>query len=259
MKAILSDIHANLEALQTVLEDIARYPVDVIYCLGDIVGYGPDPCECIDRVRECCHVALMGNHDLAIFQHPHNFNPVAEASVYWTRSQLLAPSPTQEKADRRWAFLEQLPCGHQEEGLMFVHASPSDPIREYVFPSDIYDSRKMRRLFAEIERCCFLGHTHTPGIFVEPGRFFSPDDLGAEFRLGQGKTLCNVGSVGQTRDGDLRACYVLLDGDCIRFRRVKYDCEATARKIYATEGLDDSLGDRLCGKISTRKKVLQTQ
>jgi diadenosine tetraphosphatase ApaH/serine/threonine PP2A family protein phosphatase len=256
MKAILSDIHSNLEALKAVLDDIARYPVEAIYCLGDIVGYGPDPRECLDLVMDCCSVALLGNHDHAVLAEPRFYSPVAESAVYWTRAQLHEPLPNQKAADRRWTFLEQLASGHQEEGgLMYVHASPSDPVSEYVFPRDASDLWKMRRLFAEVERCCFLGHTHIPGIFVEPGEFFGPDELADVFRLGGSKVLCNVGSVGQPRDGDLRASYVLLDGDTIRFRRVPYDYMATARKIYVTEGLDDSLGDRVCGRVKARPRI----
>jgi predicted phosphodiesterase len=254
MKAILSDIHSNLEALRAVLDDIARHPVEAVYCLGDIVGYGPNPRECLDLVMQRCAVVVMGNHDLAVLQQPLNFSPVAEASVYWTRAQLQAPISSQQDAERRWAFLDRLPCGHQEAGgLLFVHGSSSDPVLEYVFPHDVYDRQKMRRLFAEVERCCFQGHTHVPGIFTEAGEFFSPGEVDGVYRLGGPKVLCNVGSVGQPRDGDLWACYVLLDGNTVRYRRVAYDWEATARKIYAAEGLDDSLGDRLCGATNAQK------
>jgi len=255
MKAILSDIHGNLEALHAVLDDVAQFSVEAVYCLGDVVGYGPDPRACLDLVMGNCPVALMGNHDLAILHHPYDFNPVAEASVFWTRAELEAPIPSQQDAERRWAFLDQLPCGHREEGLLFVHASPCDPVREYVLPRDVRDRRKMRRLFAEVERCCFQGHTHMPGLFTEAGEFFRPEDVGGVCRLGACKMLCNVGSVGQPRDGDLRACYVLLDGDVIRFRRVAYDWEATAQKIRAADGLDDSLGDRLCGRVPERART----
>jgi diadenosine tetraphosphatase ApaH/serine/threonine PP2A family protein phosphatase len=255
MKAILSDIHSNLEALQAVLDDISHFPVEDIYCLGDVIGYGPNPRECLDLVRERCSVALLGNHDQAVLHEPEGFNPVAALAVYWTREKLLAPVPTAEEAARRWAYLERLACGRLEpNGLLFVHASPCDPVLEYVFPHDARDGWKMCRLFAEVERCCFHGHTHIPGIFVEPGQFFKPDELDGQYRLGEQKVLCNVGSVGQPRDDDLRACYVLLEGDTIRFRRVKYDYEKTARKIYATKGLHNSLGDRLCGRAAATPK-----
>jgi len=249
MKAILSDVHANLEAIEAVLDDIARHSVEAIYCLGDTVGYGPNPRECLDLVEERCAVALMGNHDLAVIRQPLHFNRVAESAIYWTRTQLQLSDPTGEDADRRWAFLEHLPRSHwEEDGQLFVHASPRDPISEYVFPRDACNPWMMGRLFEEVERCCFLGHTHIPGIFVEPGEFFSPEEVDGAYRLGERKILCNVGSVGQPRDDDPRACYVLLDGDTIRFRRVAYDWKATAEKIYAAEGLDNSLGDRLCGR-----------
>jgi diadenosine tetraphosphatase ApaH/serine/threonine PP2A family protein phosphatase len=108
----------------------------------------------------------------------------------------------------------------------------------------------MERIFALVERYCFQGHTHVPGVFVEQApddlyQFHSPEEVGHAWRLDGRKTLCNVGSVGQPRDGDPRACYVLLDGDSIRFRRVEYDIETTIKKIYSIPDLENFLGDRL--------------
>jgi len=103
----------------------------------------------------------------------------------------------------------------------------------------------MGRLFGAVERCCFVGHTHMPGVFVQGVGFFTPGELGGEYPLDGRKALVNVGSVGQPRDGDWRACYVLLDGDAVRFRRVEYDVDATVRKIHAEPGLPPSLGGRL--------------
>ena len=103
----------------------------------------------------------------------------------------------------------------------------------------------MERIFALVERYCFQGHTHVPGIFTENLQFHSPDEIDYQYRLDGRKTLCNVGSVGQPRDGDLRACYVLLDDDVIRYRRVEYDIDSTVRKIYEIPDLENFLGDRL--------------
>ncbi len=250
MRAIISDIHSNLEALQAVLADIDRQHVEDIYCLGDVVGYGPDPRECLDLVMRRCKLVLLGNHDEAVFSEPVLFTPPAERAIRWTRARLEQPVPTQEAAERRLAFLENRPLYHQEDGFFLVHASPSQPISEYVFPGHVYDVEKMGRLFAEVERGCFLGHTHCPGVFIDKGEgdqyhFRSPDEIASCYRLSDRKFLCNVGSVGQPRDGDCRACYVLFDGTTVRFRRVEYDIDATVKKMRGVIALAGSLSDRL--------------
>jgi diadenosine tetraphosphatase ApaH/serine/threonine PP2A family protein phosphatase len=249
MKAILSDIHGNLEALQAVLADIAAHEVEQTYCLGDIVGYGPNPCECLDLVMEC-KVTLIGNHDQGAIFDPVGFNDLALRAIMWTRRQLEAPVPSRQASERRWEFLGDLPRTYREEGILFVHGSARNPINEYVFPEDIYNQRKMQQIYSRVERYCFQGHTHLPGIFTEsmPGdlyQFHSPEEVDYEYRLGEHKTLCNVGSVGQPRDSDWRACYVLFDGETIYYRRVEYDVETAIKKIHAISDLDNFLGDRL--------------
>ena len=231
MKAIISDIHGNLEALQAVLADIKSQGIREIYCLGDVVGYGPNPRECIDLVMDC-KLVLLGNHDQGAMFDPDGFNQPAERAIFWTRSQLESatePRPTREK---RWEFLAERPRSHRENGYLFVHGSARNPLNEYVFPEDIYNQRKMERIFALVERYCFQGHTHVPGIFTENMQFLSPEEVEYAYKLDGRKTLCNVGSVGQPRDGDWRACYVLLDDDMIKFRRVEYDWQKTRNKIY---------------------------
>jgi diadenosine tetraphosphatase ApaH/serine/threonine PP2A family protein phosphatase len=118
-------------------------------------------------------------------------------------------------------------------------------LNEYVFPEDIYNRRKMEKIFALVPKYAFQGHTHVPGVFTEDLRFLSPEDINYEYRLGEQKLMINVGSVGQPPDGDPRACYVIIDGDTIRFRRVEYPLEQTIQKIYAIPELDNFLGDRL--------------
>jgi diadenosine tetraphosphatase ApaH/serine/threonine PP2A family protein phosphatase len=247
MIAILSDIHANLEALQAVLQDVKRLGVLDIYCLGDVVGYGPNPRECLETAMDF-KLTLKGNHDQAAQWDPDDFNPSAQRSVFWTRDQLDAPVRNRQAADRRWEFISELPPTHREGEVLYVHGSPANPLHEYIFPEDIYNQRKMERIFGLVPRYCFVGHTHVPGIFTadlhEP-HFASPDEIDYVYRLDGRKTLCNVGSVGQPRDGDRRACYVLFDGQTITYRRVDYDFEATARKIYDIPDLDRFLGDRL--------------
>jgi diadenosine tetraphosphatase ApaH/serine/threonine PP2A family protein phosphatase len=249
MWAILSDIHSNLEAFQAVLADIDELsrPVERILCLGDTVGYGPNPLECLDLVRQRCDLVLLGNHDQAVLFDPEGFGASAARAVFWTREQLETPGP---EAEERWAFLLRLPQKHVEGDLLYVHGSARGPLNEYVFPEDVWNHRKMERIFELVERCCFQGHTHVPGIFTEEPsgeryRFCSPEDADYEYRLDRRKTLINVGSVGQPRDGDWRACYVLLDEGVVRYRRVEYDVATTIRKIHDNPGLDDFLGDRL--------------
>jgi predicted phosphodiesterase len=244
MKAIISDIHSNWEAMQAVLDDVAKHEVEEVYCLGDIVGYGPNPRECLQSVMKC-PVVLLGNHDHAVLFDPMNFNPAAERATYWTRSQLEAPIPTRQAADERWAFLGDRPKKHQEDGLLFVHGSARNPLNEYVFPEDIYHPAKLNALFALVDGYCFQGHTHLPGIFTESMEFYAPEEVDYEFKLDGRKILCNVGSVGQPRDGDWRACYVLFDGQTIYYRRVEYDVDATVQKIRDVPELDDFLGERL--------------
>ena len=244
MKAIISDIHSNLEGLQAVLADIESQGVQEVYCLGDVVGYGPNPRECVDLVMKC-KVVLLGNHDQGAMFDPEGFNPPAERAIFWTRAQLEAPVESREARERRWEFLAERPRTHREPPFLFVHGSARNPLNEYVFPEDIYNQRKMERIFALVERYCFQGHTHVPGIFTEGLEFYSPEEVDHVYQLDGRKTLCNVGSVGQPRDGDWRACYVLLDGETIRYRRVEYDVDTTVKKIYAIPDLENFLGDRL--------------
>ncbi|MBY0525718.1 MAG: metallophosphoesterase family protein [Gemmataceae bacterium] len=239
MKAILSDIHANWEALQAVLQDAASHGAKEIYCLGDLVGYGPDPRKCVDLLINLePTVAIRGNHDDALFTPPQGFHRAAERALRWTHDELALGGS--EDVTRRREFLAGLPLKHQEGGLMFVHGSPRDPLNEYVFPAHAKDEAKMGVLFWLVKRCCFMGHTHVPGIFIEGDGFYNPDDLDGRYRLGGRKVLCNVGSVGQSRDDDKRASYVLLDDDMITFRRVEYDLDAMLRKVHRVAALDAS-------------------
>jgi diadenosine tetraphosphatase ApaH/serine/threonine PP2A family protein phosphatase len=249
VKALISDIHSNLEALTAVLADVEQQEVTEIYCLGDIIGYGPNPRECIDLVRQC-KVVLLGNHDQGAMFDPDGFNAPAERAIFWTRSQLEYSSEPRQKRAERWDFLAERPRMHKENGFLYVHGSARNPLNEYVFPEDIYNQRKMDRIFALVEKYCFQGHTHVPGVFTEGMpedlyQFHAPDEIDYVHQLDARKTLVNVGSVGQPRDGDWRACYVMLDGDTVRFRRVEYDIETTIRKIHEIPDLDDFLGDRL--------------
>src|SRR5881227_3957781 len=197
-----------------------------------------------------CKMVLFGNHDQGAMFDPEGFNAPAERAIFWTRDQLGAPNDKKENKVARWEFLAERPRQFREDPLLFVHGSARNPLNEYVFPEDIYNQRKMERIFALVERYCFQGHTHVPGIFTEQlpddlYQFHSPDEIEYVYRLDGRKTLCNVGSVGQPRDGDWRACYVLLNDETIRYRRVEYDVDTTIKKIYAIDDLENFLGDRL--------------
>jgi predicted phosphodiesterase len=262
-RALISDIHGNLEALEVVLDDIQSQGITEIFCLGDVIGYGPNPRECIDRVMETCKITLLGNHDQGAMFDPDGFNSGAERAIFWTREQLEAPAD-RDNNQRRWEFLGELPRSHRYGNFLFVHGSPRNPLSEYIFPEDIYNHRKMERLFQLVGRYCFQGHTHVPGIFTENYQFFAPEEIDLEYSLGEGKLMVNVGSVGQPRDGDNRACYVVLEdgladgpanGDADRpsalrspkivYRRLTYDFETTIQKIYSVPELEPFLGDRL--------------
>lgn len=246
-QALISDIHGNVEALNSVLEDIQKQSVDEILCLGDVVGYGPNPCECLDLVMRKCRVTIMGNHDQAALFDPDGFNPVALRAIYWTRDQLDTVGGRAAVVNRRWDFLSELPKQLTEGQYLFVHGSPRDPTNEYVFPETIYDRPRMETLFGRVTQYSFQGHTHMPGVFTPDLEFLVPSEIEYQFPLGREKLMINVGSVGQPRDEDSRACYAILDHEMKRvfFRRVEYDMESTIQKIYAIQELDNMLGDRL--------------
>ena len=244
-RALISDIHGNLEAATAVLADIREQGITEIYCLGDIIGYGPNPRECIDLVIENCAATILGNHDQGALFDPDGFNRGAEQAIFWTRDQLESPQGNSDDNARRWDFLGELPRSIRENGFLFVHGSARNPLSEYVFPEDIYNQRKMEKIFSLVEKFCFQGHTHVPGVFTQNLNFFAPDEINYEFPLGEEKLLVNVGSVGQPRDSDNRACYTIIDGDKVKFRRVSYPFEETAKKIYEIPELDNFLGDRL--------------
>jgi predicted phosphodiesterase len=243
--AILSDIHGNLAALEAVMEDIRSQNVDEIVCLGDVVGYGPRPRECLDWAMSFAFTVL-GNHDSSAVFDPEGFNNTAERAIFWTREQLhTADRP--EDCRRRLEFICRMPRVVQRDGELFVHGSPRGPTNEYVFPEDIQNPRKMEKLFSLITRVCFQGHTHVPGVFNSDNRFVRSENVPARFKLidGQLKWMVNVGSVGQPRDGDPRSCYVIWEDSTVTFRRVPYDIERTVREIEAEPDLDDMLGYRL--------------
>ena len=271
MFAVISDIHSNLAALTAVLDDIEQRGAKQIVCLGDVVGYGPNPRECLDLIREKCRVCIAGNHDHAVLYEPTNFNTAAERAAYWTR-QVLEAEPNVKKRNARWEFLGALPVRAAEDEILYVHASPRRPVNEYIFPEDVFTNpQKVIANFERLEaQLCFIGHTHQPGVFLDDPYFDPPHELpdSPYYVLDDERAIINVGSVGQPRDRDPRASYVLVhplengnpDGDGsgslvkqamqsgidqIEFVRVEYDIEATVKQILDEPALDDMLGNRL--------------
>jgi diadenosine tetraphosphatase ApaH/serine/threonine PP2A family protein phosphatase len=254
MFAILSDIHSNIEALTAVLADIEKRGIKKIYCLGDVIGYGPNPKECLDLIIDKTEWSVLGNHDYATLYEPTNFNYGAERASFWTRDVLEAEQ-NKPLSDKRWQFLGSLPMRQQltvEMGairavLDFVHASPRKPINEYIFPDDVYNNpAKVRLQFEKIKHICFVGHTHMPGVFLEEPDFYPPDELGNVYPIiPSERAIINTGSVGQPRDRDNRASYVHIDGNKVYFVRLQYDFQTTAKKILAIDQLDNFNAERL--------------
>lgn len=247
--AVISDIHSNSEALRAVLDDIQKQDVEGVICLGDIIGYGPDPLECIDLVGGRCQWSLLGNHDFAVLYEPTNFNVPAEQSTYWTRTVLGAEEDEQARA-RRWSFLSQLRVRVQfgePASVIAVHGSPRRPVNEYVFPDDaINATAKIQQIFEQIDHRAIVGHTHVPGVFTDEPDFYTPGELKNRFNFRKDeKCMINVGSVGQSRDGDPKASYVVLDDEGVTFVRVEYDIDVTANKIREIPQLADWFADRL--------------
>jgi predicted phosphodiesterase len=254
--ALISDIHSNLPALQAVLGDIDGQQVDAIYCLGDVVGYGPRPIETLDRVMDVVRHdrSIAGNHDHAVINQPIGFNRSAREAILWTQEILRPPWWALGRRRNRWRWLATRPTSFTEGDVLYVHASPRQHLEEYLLeeftrgmsmtgedPQRILDEN-----FALVPRLCFIGHTHRPGVIEAEGQQWrSLTDLGLHYETGPGKAIINIGSVGQPRDGDPRACYAIFDGSSVWWRRVAYDIEQVRREILDHPRLENRQGDRL--------------
>jgi predicted phosphodiesterase len=246
--AILSDVHANLPALEAVLRDIEARRVKKIYCLGDLIGYGPSPREVIDIAEKRFEFVLKGNHDEAIgYKIPKRFKRMAAKAAFWTRRQIKpGRGPNMRERRRRWSYVKKFPYTEELGTWVMAHGSLEsnlEYIHDKVTALEVFDGMGRARI-------CFLGHTHVPGIFLlgskgDEVHYIEPED-GKRYAINGRRAIINVGSVGQPRDGDPRACWVLAREDgSFSFRRVPYDVEAVAEGIYRTRGLPNSLGDRL--------------
>ena len=234
--AIISDVHANLEALEAVLKQADSLAADEILCLGDVVGYGANPNECVELVRDRASITVLGNHDHAAIGGTSIewFNPHARAAILWTK-KVLRPDCAE--------FLKNLPYTASKDGAYLVHASPSEPESwNYIFePTEaLYEFRCFK------EKICFIGHSHFALFFVKEGRSCKAE-MPAAFTLENGKRyIVNVGSVGQPRDRNPAASLVTLDlpEGTVQFHRVEYNFQVAYEKILDA-GLPGFLAERL--------------
>jgi len=234
---IISDIHANLTALEAVLADAPAF--GEIWCLGDLVGYGPNPNECIERVQDFSHISLAGNHDWAALGklNLNSFNADAREANEWTQLEL-APAARE--------YLSEIPTHMEKNGFYMAHASPREPVWEYILDANLAYAN-----FAHFSTSmCLVGHTHVPLIFELDEQRQRCETLIPPFQgpveLGPRRMILNPGSVGQPRDGDPRASYAILDVENMtwEFRRVAYAVEITQERMRA-RGLPRRLIERL--------------
>jgi diadenosine tetraphosphatase ApaH/serine/threonine PP2A family protein phosphatase len=233
--AIFGDIHANLEALEAVLADAAGQGCNDRICMGDIVGYNANPADCLERVRAMGCPVIKGNHDEdASGRHSlESMNPVAATALEWTREQL-------DEEQKTW--LRRLRMVRQVEDFTVVHSTLDQPAN-WNYVTNRFDA--MSNFSYQFTQVCFHGHTHVPRVYVKDGKVREVPAESISIEPGS-KYFINVGSVGQPRDGDWRACYAIYDLEhkLVVFRRVEYDIETTQRKIRAAD-LPPMLAERL--------------
>ena len=235
---IIGDIHSNLEAFRAVLDDVERSGgFERLWCLGDVVGYGPDPVACIALLRRHEHLCVAGNHDHAAIGKldTREFNPFAEAACLWTASRLRP-----EDID----YLSRLPEKVSEGDFTLVHGSLRHPIWEYLLSEGA-----ARATFQLLDTSyCLVGHSHVPSLCRETQRGPRFESLreGGPLELGEERWIVNPGAVGQPRDGDPRASYVIYNdtSQTLMYQRVEYDIAATQEKMRRA-GLPAPLADRL--------------
>jgi diadenosine tetraphosphatase ApaH/serine/threonine PP2A family protein phosphatase len=239
--AVISDVHANQPALEAVLTAVDEVGVEEVWCLGDVVGYGAQPDACTDLIQQRCQICLAGNHDLATVGELDisTFSDTAATAVEWTRESVSAAT---------LEFLRGLEPAAARAGIGLFHASPSDPIWEYVLSADQAEAG----LDAQEQRIGLIGHSHISLFFTRPPGARRGDAQGAQagdgalLALESGEWLLNPGSVGQPRDGDPRAAWLELDTEAwtARYHRTPYDI-ATAAETILTAGLPSQLAERL--------------
>ena len=235
--AVVSDIHGNRHAFEAALGDIGASGAEEIWCLGDLVGYGAEPDACLELARDRCAVILAGNHDLAVTGELglDEFSPGAAAAARWTKTAM---------TERNLEALRAFPPQDLDHEVGLFHASPRDPIWEYVLST----LQAELCLDAQRHRVCLVGHSHVALAFTRRGDSVAGTACpeGSRADLGEGEWILNPGSVGQPRDRDPRAAWLLLDteGWTATWRRVDYDI-AGAQAAIREAGLPEALADRL--------------
>ena len=238
---MITDIHANLPALEAALESVDETEVEEIWCLGDVLGYGAEPDDCAKLVRERCALCLVGNHDLAVLGALDitAFSEAAAEAAIWTRDNVAAETLDQ---------LRELSPSGRRAGIALFHASPRDPVWEYVLSTE----QAAECFGAHEDSIALIGHSHVALFFHRPDGGTEAEieaaqaGPGSSLELGEGEWLVNPGSVGQPRDGDPRAAWLELDTEALTacYHRVDYDIERAAASIVRA-GLPERLGDRL--------------
>lgn len=239
---VLSDVHGNLEALEAVLARVADLGPSRVYSLGDTVGYGPNPVECLRLARQRFELLLMGNHELgAIRPSMFTFNHEADVALRWTRERLREAGEIDG--------LEELQITHLEGDMLFAHGSVRHPVTDYIQETNGWGLSTFDDIVQQLERdftgfrICFVGHNHKPFLATREG-FIHPHEGKSEFCVTDEKLYVCVGSVGQPRDDDPRACFVVYDGQKVQYHRVEYPVEQTVAKIRA-QPLPPVLAERL--------------
>jgi len=236
--AIISDIHANYEALSSVFDEIDKLGIERTICLGDVVGYGASPNECADLVRSRCKVTLMGNHDAAVTgaMDVAYYYQGARDAIEWTRTQL---------SDRNYEWLYSLPYSWFDGDLAFYHAAPVMP-SGFFYVVQESEAQPHVEIQTRLKKVSFIGHAHLTLIFSISGQAPHEVDAKQVSARGNGKFIVNVGSVGQPRDRDPRACFAIWDSDAdsLEYRRVEYDVKSAAARII-NAGLEDKFAKRL--------------
>lgn len=235
--AIISDIHSNLEALQAVIKDIKKRRIKRIFCLGDLVGYGANPNECIDMCMSEAKIIVAGNHDWAAVEKTDIsvFNPIAAEAIRWTQKQL---------SKKHTGNLKCLKLTNGNDEIFLVHASPSKPEQwEYLFSME--EAKHQFKFFKT--QVCFVGHTHVPSVIFQDANGYTDFISDNPFPLIQNRRyIINTGSTGQPRDLDPRASYAIYDGNCraVEIVRLDYNIPLAQQKIIDV-GLPEVLADRL--------------
>jgi diadenosine tetraphosphatase ApaH/serine/threonine PP2A family protein phosphatase len=237
--AIFSDTHANLAALEAVMRAVEAEKVDAMVCLGDTVGYGPQPNECCEIVRNVAKYTILGNHDAAVAGR-------MDYSYYYDAARGALDHHASIITEENMEWLKSLPYMVRDDDVQFCHGSPVD-LEEFEYIFSVEQAETCLPIWPDLGRLTLIGHSHLCKSFaIHPERAYEVVTHDYEIREGF-RYVASVGSVGQPRDHDPRACFVVLDTDAwtLRFVRVEYDIETTASQIFATSGLADSFGARL--------------